>query len=192
MMPPTLPPRKPCQPTLDRRAPKPSPCNLVKRLYPPITKNLSHNLTKASKASSFSVYGAQQLSFQNILALLVFLRVLVGLVVLPAHRLLTLPTVDIADHMQACRHFALHSLGLGDVNDSIEQIGFSMLAAETLKKGKIGGVVSHVDIYRGWGNEGQVKKDETEEKERTHSTDDGIMTSKMGFTVLAAKYLVRV
>lgn len=76
--------------------------------------------------------GAQQLRFQDKLALLVLLASLVRLVVFPADSLLALPAVDIADYVAASRHIALIWIRLGDVDDAIEQVCFAVLATKVL------------------------------------------------------------
>lgn len=79
-----------------------------------------------------SRHRAQQLCLENELALLVLLAGLIGLVVLPADRLLTLATVDVADNVAAGGHVALVGLRLGDVDDAVEQVRLAVLAAEVL------------------------------------------------------------
>lgn len=89
---------------------------------------------KTSNPAPFpSVNRAQQLGFQDILALLVLLRVLVRLVVFPADGFFALPAVDVTYHVLAGRHLALHGFGLRDVDDGVEEVGFSVLAAEVLR-----------------------------------------------------------
>lgn len=87
-------------------------------------------------ASSFSrsslINRAQQFGLQDVLPLLVLLRRLVRLVVLPAHRLLALTAADIPHHVAAGRHVALYGIGLRDVDDGGEEVGFTVLAAEVL------------------------------------------------------------
>jgi len=81
-----------------------------------------------------SINRAQQLRLQNILPLLVLLRALKCLIVLPPHRLLALPAVDIPDYVPPCCHVALDGFGLRDVNNGVEEVGFAMLAAEILNR----------------------------------------------------------
>jgi hypothetical protein len=40
--------------------------------------------------------------------------------------------VDVADNVAAGGHAALVGLGLGDVDDVVEEVGFAMLATEVL------------------------------------------------------------
>ena len=91
--------------------------------------------------------GAQQLGLEDELALLVLLASLVGLVVFPAHRLLALGAVDVADNVAAGGHVALVGVGLGDVDDVVEEIGLAMLAAEVLAAAVSVGA---------WGREGRA------------------------------------
>lgn len=76
---------------------------------------------------------AEQLSLEDELALLVLLRVLKGLVVFPAHRLLTLAAGDVADNVAARRHVTLVGLAGVDVDDIVEEVGFAVLATEILR-----------------------------------------------------------
>lgn len=78
------------------------------------------------------MHSAQELRLQDKLALLVFLRRLVRLVVLPANRMLALAALDVTHHVSACRHVALHRFFLDDVDHSGEEICFAVLAAEVL------------------------------------------------------------
>lgn len=79
-----------------------------------------------------SAYNAEKLLLKNELALLVFLAALVGLVVLPSYRLLALAASDVAYDMSPGGHVTFDGLGLGDVDDVVEKVGFAVLAAETL------------------------------------------------------------
>jgi len=89
---------------------------------------------------SSSVHGTKQLGLENVIPLLVFLRALIRLVVLPPHRLLALPAVDVADDVSARRHVSLDGFGLGDVDDGVEEVGFTVLASEVLWE-ETGGLV---------------------------------------------------
>lgn len=80
-------------------------------------------------------HDAQQLLLQNELALLVFLAALVCLVVLPPYCCLALSTGDIAHDVPSGGHVTLDGIGLGDVDDGIEEVGFAVLAAEILMLG---------------------------------------------------------
>lgn len=100
---------------------------------PPITHTLPSQLPSSFSRSSL-VNRAQQLGLQDILPLLVLLRRLVRLVVLPANRLLALTAADIPHHVAAGRHVALYGIGLRDVDDGGEEVGFPVLAAEVLEE----------------------------------------------------------
>jgi len=63
-----------------------------------------------------SCHCAKQFTFQYELALLVLLCGFIGLVVLPAHRLVALFAFDVSNDMPTCRHIAFHCLGLFDVH----------------------------------------------------------------------------
>jgi hypothetical protein len=76
--------------------------------------------------------GAEQLRLQDELSFLVLLARLVGLVVLPADRLLALAALDVAHYVTARGHVALVRVGLGDVDDAVEQVRLAVLAAEVL------------------------------------------------------------
>lgn len=78
------------------------------------------------------IHRAEQLGLEYELAFLVLLARLVRLVVLPAHRLLALPAHDVAHNVPARRHVALRGVGLRDVHDAAEEVGFAVLAAEVL------------------------------------------------------------
>ena len=85
-----------------------------------------------------SGHGAEQLRLEDELALLVLLARLVRLVVFPADRLLALPAVDVTHDVAARRHVAFAGIGLGDVDDAVEEVCFSMLAAEVLDELALG------------------------------------------------------
>jgi len=73
---------------------------------------------------------AKQLGLKNKLPLLILLTTLKRLIVLPAHRLVTLPTTNIPHDMSARRHVSLGGFAGGDVHDVVEEVGFAVLAAE--------------------------------------------------------------
>jgi hypothetical protein len=81
---------------------------------------------------------AEQLGLEDELALLVLLGILVGLVVLPADRVLALPAGDVAHNVPARCHVALARLARLDVDDRVEEVGFAMLATEVLLGTKTG------------------------------------------------------
>lgn len=74
----------------------------------------------------------QQLCLQNKLPLLILFGLLIGLIILPSDNLLALFTRDIAHNVAARCHVPLHGLGLLDVYDRVEEVCFSVLAAEIL------------------------------------------------------------
>ena len=76
----------------------------------------------------------KQLGLQDIFALLVLLTRLIRLIVLPSHRLLALPTRNIPHYVSSGSHVAFGGFGLGDVYDGIEEVGFTVLAAEVLMR----------------------------------------------------------
>lgn len=80
-----------------------------------------------------SADGAQEFSLEDELALLVLLAALVGLVVLPADRLLALAARDVAHDVAARGHVALAGLARLDVDDGVEEEGLAVLAAEVLQ-----------------------------------------------------------
>lgn len=82
--------------------------------------------------SALSCHGAEQLRFQDELAFLVLLAGLVSFIILPAYGLLALSTVDVAYDVATGGHVALVRLRLGDVDNAIKQICFTMLTAEVL------------------------------------------------------------
>jgi hypothetical protein len=77
--------------------------------------------------------GAEQLGLQDELALLVLLAGLVGLVILPADRLLALAALDVAHYVTSGRHVALVGVGFGDVDDAVEEVCLAVLAAKVLR-----------------------------------------------------------
>jgi hypothetical protein len=87
----------------------------------------------AESGVCFLADGAEQLGLQDELALLVLLASLVGLVVLPADCLLALTAVDVAYYVTTGSHVALVRVGLGDVDDAVEQVRLAVLAAEVLR-----------------------------------------------------------
>lgn len=90
------------------------------------------------------IHRTQQLGLEYELALLVLLARLVRLVVLPPHRLLALPAHDVPDDVPARRHVAFCGVGLRDVHDGVEEVGFAVLAAEVLLRRSRGEEVSNV------------------------------------------------
>lgn len=74
----------------------------------------------------------KQFSLEDELALLVLFRCLVGLVILPADNLVADAAADVAHDVAARGHVALARLGTFDVDDGVEQVCLTMLAAEVL------------------------------------------------------------
>jgi len=80
--------------------------------------------------SRSSRHRAEQLGLEDIFALLVLFRRFVSFVVLPAHRVVALPTLDVAYDMTAGCHVPLAGIALDDIDDGVEEVGLSMLASE--------------------------------------------------------------
>jgi hypothetical protein len=78
-------------------------------------------------------HDTQQLFLKNELALLVFLTALICFVVLPSYCFLALSAVDVAHDMFSRCHVTFDGIGLSDVHNIIEEVGFAMLAAEILE-----------------------------------------------------------
>lgn len=102
-------------------------CLSVRRLDPQIQ-------TQLYVAPFFyrSTNRAQQLRLEDVLPLLVELRLLIGLVVFPAHGLLALTTGDVSDDVPTRCHVAFRGLATVDVDDAVEEEGFAVLTAEVL------------------------------------------------------------
>ena len=77
---------------------------------------------------------AQQLSFQDVFALLVLLTALECLVILPSNCLVALLTRNVSYDMASCGHVPLGGLTLNHVDNGIEEVGLAVLAAEVLQK----------------------------------------------------------
>jgi hypothetical protein len=92
---------------------------------------------------STSCYHAEQLTLENEFPFLILLRCLIGLVVLPPHCLIAVFAFDVSHDVSSRRHVPLHGFGLLDVDNSREEVGFAMLAAEVaryyiVKVGEVG------------------------------------------------------
>ena len=74
----------------------------------------------------------QQFRLQYELPLLILLTRFVRLIVLPTHRLLALLAINIPHLVAASCHVAFYGVGLGGVDDGVEEEGFAVLAAEIL------------------------------------------------------------
>lgn len=75
----------------------------------------------------------EQLGFQDELALFVLLGRLVGLVVLPADCLAAASTHDVPHDVAPRCHVTFVGLGTADVDNDVEEIGLTMLAAKVLE-----------------------------------------------------------
>lgn len=71
------------------------------------------------------------------LPLLVLFRALVGLVVLPADHLFTLPAGDVPHSVPTGSHIAVAGLRSLGVHHAVEEEGFAMLAAEVLRSNSV-------------------------------------------------------
>jgi hypothetical protein len=74
----------------------------------------------------------QQLCLQNILPLLVLFTGLKCLIILPAHRFLTLSARYVSHYVSSRRHVAFRGIPLVHIHHGVEEVGFTMLAAEIL------------------------------------------------------------
>lgn len=75
---------------------------------------------------------AEKLRLQNELSFFIFLGTLVGFVVLPAHGLFTLTTGDVTDNVPTSSHVAFTGIANFNIDDIVEQVGFSVLATKVL------------------------------------------------------------
>ena len=112
------------------KTPTPNACFLYSRTS--IISSALSALGKLPPPNNKLINRAQQLRLQYKFPLLVLLRRLVRLVVLPSHRLVTLPAHDVPYEMPARRHIAFCGFRLRDIHDSVEEVGFAVLAAEVL------------------------------------------------------------
>jgi hypothetical protein len=92
-----------------------------------------------ARISSLLINRTQQLCLQYELPLLVLLARLIRLIILPPHRLLALPTMDVPHYMFPRRHISLHSLSLRDVDNTAEEIGLAVLAAKVARHDGLAG-----------------------------------------------------
>lgn len=83
-------------------------------------------------ATRRSVHVAEELVLEDVLALLVLLALLIGLVVLPADRLVALLAGDVAHDVAARRHVALRGLAGFDVDHDVKEVRLAVLAAKVL------------------------------------------------------------
>ena len=88
------------------------------------------NRTKALNGSLVDLH--KQFRLEYVLALFVFLRRFVSLIVLPTNRALALPARDVAHNVSAGCHASLVGVALDDVDDFLEEECFAVLAAEVL------------------------------------------------------------
>jgi len=101
--------------------------------HPPIHFRSSLTLCIFSTPSQHSVNLTQQLCLQDELSLLVLLRLLKSFVILPPHRSLALLAHYVSDNVATCGHGTFTGLTFFDVHDSVEEVGFAMLASEVTR-----------------------------------------------------------
>jgi len=98
------------------------------------SRPLDKDAETPTRVASHLTHHTQKLLFEDKLALLVFLTALVCLIVLPSYRFLALSASNIAHDVSTGRHAALYSFALCDVDDSVEEVCFPVLASEVLDK----------------------------------------------------------
>lgn len=95
------------------------------------TPTFNHGGLKGPSACILhSCYRTQQLRLQDIFPLLVLLARLVGFVVFPTDRLITLLALDVSYNMPAGGHVSFHRFRLLDIDDRGKEECLAMLAAE--------------------------------------------------------------
>ncbi len=77
---------------------------------------------------------AEQFGLENELALLVFLRCFVGLVVLPADGVAAAAAANVSHDVAAGRHVTLRRFARLDVDHGVEEIGLAMLSSKVLSR----------------------------------------------------------
>jgi len=98
----------------------------------------------------------------------------------------------------ARRHVAFDGLGLHDVDDGVEEVGFAVLAAKVLERNVVsaifraGGDVEGGGFEVGRGGKGPEGCGEEIGKGKAYPTYDSIVAGEMGLAVLAAEDLVGV
>ena len=97
--------------------------------------------------SSISIDLGEELSLENVLALLVLLSGLVGLVIFPAYSLLAVSAIDITHNVPAGGHVSLGGLALSDVYNSVEEKRLAMLTTKVLVKRGCQSRTTEVDPY---------------------------------------------
>ncbi len=127
----------------------------------------------------------EQLGLKNKLALLVFLRVLIGLVVFPAHRLFALAAGNIADDVSTRRHVSLARLARIDVDNAMEEVGLAMLAPKVLCSREKSPCQSGKQRCNAVPTPLLVGTRDTEGPISTYSADYVVMVGKMGFARFA-------
>ena len=75
----------------------------------------------------------EQFAFEYVFSLLVLLTGLVCLVILPAHTLVALFAMDIPHHVSPCGHVPLSCFTSPCIDYLVEEVGFTMLAAEVAR-----------------------------------------------------------
>ena len=102
------------------------------RLMKLTTLLISPNGISKLTYESCSDNGNKQFRFQNELALLVFLRLLEGAIVLPTNGPFALLAFDVPHDVFACCHVPLVRVELINVDNVVEEIGLAMLSSEVL------------------------------------------------------------
>lgn len=122
------------------------------------------------------INNTKQLLLENKFPLLILLAGLIRLVVFPPHRLPALSAGNISYHVSAGGHTSFGGFGLVDIDHRVEEVCFSVLAAEILDVYYIRPVDEMTSIC--WV--------------AAYPADDVIVVGQMGFALLAAEDLVRV
>ena len=98
----------------------------------PTTNLTLHSPLPSCRHPRPSIHRAQQLRLQDEFPLLVLLTRLVRLIVLPPHRVLTLPARYIPHNVPASGHIPFCSVPESNIHNSIEEVRFAVLTAEVL------------------------------------------------------------
>jgi hypothetical protein len=85
------------------------------------------------------LYIHEQIPLENVLALLVFLRRFVGLVVFPPKRRPALDAIDVSDGVIASRHGTVIWLSFDDIDNSVEKVGPPVLPIECSRHHRVNG-----------------------------------------------------
>jgi hypothetical protein len=87
------------------------------------------------------LYIHEQIPLENVLALLVFLRRFVGLVVFPPKRRPALDAIDVSDGVIASRHGTVIWLSFDDIDNSVEKVGPPVLPIECLSDAALSAIM---------------------------------------------------